>query len=362
MQINDLNDLLRKRDRDMRRARAQLKSITAMPKEGLNLKQLAAQAALATGLQEQVAALSADNEALRRAAQTREFAGLGDRAGRQLQALASAFAVRPGPPFYPAPSSYFSDDDTLDDTFDDNFSTSEFSTSPRSLAARSYSDDSLIFSSSAPVATPKFFTRSKRTPAATSVQDTAQRHVMDDLPTLTPHVPFGSDLSELTSRPRSNASRKPSTASRRPAVSRPTGGARPATSFTKSTRPRLNVSKNHGRRDAPLVASATSPSTDFGPLLPPGYDSQFPLGVSFNHPRRDEGCTPVLAPSVPTPALYGEPSFDDELDLLGFAPHGFSSDDYKDSTESSYDVCRSHPIDFSDSGFDSADDLDIVYS
>ena len=47
MQINDLNDLLQKRDRDMRRARTQLRSITAMPKEGLSLKQLAAQAALA---------------------------------------------------------------------------------------------------------------------------------------------------------------------------------------------------------------------------------------------------------------------------------------------------------------------------
>lgn len=94
MQINDLNDLLRKRDRDMKRTRSQLKSITTMPKEGLSIKQLAAQAALAAGLQQQVAALSSDNETLRRASQQRNCAGLGERAGRQLQELASAFAVR----------------------------------------------------------------------------------------------------------------------------------------------------------------------------------------------------------------------------------------------------------------------------
>jgi hypothetical protein len=98
-QIDDLNDLLRKRDRDMRRARLQLKSITRVPKEGVTLKQLAAQAALAVGLQRQLAQLAADNETLRRAAQQRDYDGLGARAGRQLQALASAFAVRPSPAY-----------------------------------------------------------------------------------------------------------------------------------------------------------------------------------------------------------------------------------------------------------------------
>jgi hypothetical protein len=46
MQINDRNDLLNKRH-----THSQLKSITVMPKEGLTPKQLAAQAALASGLQ-----------------------------------------------------------------------------------------------------------------------------------------------------------------------------------------------------------------------------------------------------------------------------------------------------------------------
>ena len=77
----------------MRRTRTQLNSITAMPKEGLSLKQLAAQAALAAGLQDQVASLSADNETLRRATQQRDSADLGEHAERQVQALASAFAA-----------------------------------------------------------------------------------------------------------------------------------------------------------------------------------------------------------------------------------------------------------------------------
>jgi hypothetical protein len=101
MQINDPNDLLNKRDRDMRHATSQLKSITVMPKEGLTLKQLAAQAALASGLHKEISASRRENEPLRCAARHRDQVALGDRAGRQLQALASAFAVRVDSPLIP---------------------------------------------------------------------------------------------------------------------------------------------------------------------------------------------------------------------------------------------------------------------
>jgi hypothetical protein len=88
MQINDRNDLLNKRH-----THSQLKSITVMPKEGLTLKQLAAQAALASGLQKEINAVRRENETLRRDAQHLDKVGLGDRAGRQLQALASTFVA-----------------------------------------------------------------------------------------------------------------------------------------------------------------------------------------------------------------------------------------------------------------------------
>jgi hypothetical protein len=112
LQIDDLNALLIKRQREAKRLRAQVASLAGMPKEGLSLKQLAARAALADTLQRQNDALAAENDALQRAAAARGDVGkavkgestVGERAARQLRALADVFTVWPASSMYIARS------------------------------------------------------------------------------------------------------------------------------------------------------------------------------------------------------------------------------------------------------------------
>lgn len=95
MQIEDLNDLLSKRQRDLRRMRAQIDSVLQVPQQGVTLKQLAAKAALAERLQQQLDSLATRNEALRHDASVAEArGGLRGAARQRLQSLAAAFGVR----------------------------------------------------------------------------------------------------------------------------------------------------------------------------------------------------------------------------------------------------------------------------
>lgn len=98
MQIEDLNELLSKRQRDVKRMRSQLDSITRVPAQGMTLPQLAAKAALADTLQQQLDAIAARNEVLR-LSQRDPKAGPGALARRRLKTLASAFGVRRLAPF-----------------------------------------------------------------------------------------------------------------------------------------------------------------------------------------------------------------------------------------------------------------------
>lgn len=95
LQIEDLNDLLSKRQRDVRRMRAQIDSIARVPEQGMTLPQLAAKAALADCLQQQLHSAVARNEALQRGARASDTkGGFNVRARRRLQTLATAFGVR----------------------------------------------------------------------------------------------------------------------------------------------------------------------------------------------------------------------------------------------------------------------------
>jgi restriction endonuclease len=66
LQVEDLNTLLNKRQRENKRLRSQLNNIAARPAAGSSLQQLAVQAQLAQSLQQQNDALAAENETLRK--------------------------------------------------------------------------------------------------------------------------------------------------------------------------------------------------------------------------------------------------------------------------------------------------------
>eukprot|EP00892_Ulva_mutabilis_P007284 jgi/Ulvmu1/4928/UM203_0007.1 len=93
--IEDLNDLLSKRQREVRRMRAQVEAVLRVPQQGVTLKQLAAKAALAERLQRQLDALAARNEALRRdvARAAAAHSGVRSRTRQRLQTLAAAFGM-----------------------------------------------------------------------------------------------------------------------------------------------------------------------------------------------------------------------------------------------------------------------------
>lgn len=75
--------------------RAQIDGVLRVPEKGVTLKQLAAKAAVAEQLQQQLDSLAARNEVLRRDVAAAEARGGFSAGARQrLQALAAAFGVR----------------------------------------------------------------------------------------------------------------------------------------------------------------------------------------------------------------------------------------------------------------------------
>lgn len=109
----------------------------------------------------------------------------------------------------------------------------------------------------------------------------------------------------------------------------------------------MTTSKPLVQSAAVVVVASKMPSAPrgFGPQLPPGYDSQFPLGVFMSQMPRQR--TAVLVPSGFMPSVYGEPATDIDADVEMPAA----------SPRSGHSICRSHPIDFSDSGFIVVDDF-----
>ena len=363
-----------------------------MPKEGLSLKQLAAQAALAAGLQQQVAGLSADNEALRRAAQQRDDAGLGDRAGRQLQALASAFAVREEPsvePGYSTPPS----------------ASLRATPAPLNTAAL----DNIWFTPTTHVAAPRAVEQargssglnSRREPRV-STKVPSSGHAAPSRAAVRPHPrpPAGAHMfadgyshsgtvraAPADTRP-SRASHEHSMSSARSKAARSTMSARHTTRSTRlSGSPSTATSSHHGvsaRRvttATPRAAgnphlrdgqsSSTAGSVDrsspsfyaISPApgainsesaLPVGYATQFPLGVSIDQAPRHRELSPVSVPEVATPAVYGEMDVDGNLDMLAVGSSLGSS------VSRGYSVCKSHPIDFSEDEFVAANDTVYV--
>lgn len=78
LQIDDLNALVGKRQREAARLRAQVEGLLAKPAASASLPQLAVQASLAAALRQQNAALASENEALRHTSGAHGGAGSGE--------------------------------------------------------------------------------------------------------------------------------------------------------------------------------------------------------------------------------------------------------------------------------------------